>query len=58
MTEVPYAGRHHHHAAFVCGGNHFSVAHAATGLDDAAGADIDDHIEAVTEGEKGIAGDG
>ena len=56
MTEVPHAGRHHHHATLVGGGNDFTIAHATARLDNATGAHIDHHIEAIAEGKEGVAG--
>ena len=55
MAEVAHAAEHHGHAALVGGVNHFLVAHRAAGLDDAGGACIHHHVEAVAEGEEGVA---
>ena len=40
MPEVPHAAQHHHHLALIGRGNHFSVAHAAAGLNHAAGTSV------------------
>ena len=57
MAEVAHAGEHHGHAALVGGVDHFLVAHRAAGLGHAGCARIDHHVQAVAEGEEGIAGD-
>ncbi len=56
MAEVAHAGEHHGHAALVGGVNDFLVAHGAARLGDAGSACIDHHVQAVAEGEEGIAG--
>ena len=55
MAEVAHAGEHHGHAALVGGVDHFLVAHRAAGLDHAGRARVHHHVEAVAEGEKGVA---
>ncbi len=57
MPEVAHAAEHHGHTALVGGGDDLVVAHGATGLDDAGGALVHHHIQAVTEREEGVAGD-
>ena len=57
MAEVAHAGKHHRHAALIRRVDDFLVAHRAAGLDDAAGACVHHHVQAVAEGEEGIAGD-
>jgi hypothetical protein len=57
MPEVPHPGEHHRDAALVGGGDDLVVAHRAAGLDDAGGAFVDDHVQAVAEREEGVAGD-
>ena len=55
MAEVAHAAEHHGHAALVGGGDHLVVAHGAAGLDDAGGALVHHHVQAVTEREPGVA---
>ena len=55
MAEVAHATEHHGYTTLVGGVNDFVVAHGATGLDNAGGACIDHHIEAVAEGEERVA---
>jgi len=58
MAEMPHTTEHHRHATLVGRSDHLVVAHGATGLDDTGGTCIDHHVQAVAEGEEGVAGDG
>src|SRR5206468_2686421 len=58
MPEVANAGEQHREAAFVCGGDHFRVAHAAAGLNHGGGAVLGHHIEPVAKRKEGIGGNG
>ena len=58
MTEVAGAGEHHGDPALVGRVDHFLVAHRAARLDDAGGAGVADHVQAVAEREERVAGDG
>src|SRR5690606_5442655 len=54
VAEMPHAGKHHCHAGFVGGGNHFFVADRTTGLDDAADTHLGGVVDAVAEREEGV----
>src|SRR4029078_8588503 len=56
VAEVPHAREHHGDAALVGRGDHFCVAHAATGLDDSRGAGVNHRIQAVAERKVGVRG--
>ena len=56
MPEVPYTCEHHHHAPLIRRINHFLITHRAARLNDAGGACINHHIQAIAEGEKCVAG--
>ena len=47
MPKMPHTRQHHDHAALVGGCNHFFIAHAAAGLDNAGGTGIDHHIQTI-----------
>src|SRR3990167_5555810 len=55
MSEVAHAAEHHGHATLVGGVDHFLVTHAAAGLDHAGRARVHHDVEAVAEGEEGVA---
>jgi len=58
MFKMSDARKYHGNAVFVSGVNDFLVAHAAAGLDDAVGSCVHDNVQAVSEGEEGVAGNG
>src|SRR5690242_1677777 len=54
VPEVTLARKDHGDALFISGGNHFGIAHGATGLYDRRGARLREDVETVTEGKEGI----
>ena len=40
MSEMAHTSKHHRHAVFIGSGDHFIIAHRATGLNHAADADF------------------
>ncbi|MEY5022273.1 MAG: hypothetical protein RIS72_848 [Pseudomonadota bacterium] len=56
MAEVAYTRKDHGHTALVGCSNDFWVTHRAARLNDAIGACVYHHIQAITEREEGVAG--
>lgn len=56
VTEVPHTREHHGHTAFIGSSNYFGIAHRAARLNDAIGASVYHHIQAIAEREERIAG--
>ena len=56
MLEVAHAGEEHGHAVFVGGSDGFFVPDGAAGLDDGGDAGSGRGVNAVSEGEEGVAG--
>ena len=54
VTKVPDTGERHHYAVFVCRGDDFVVAHAASGLNHCLRARSGDDIQAIAEREKRV----
>jgi len=54
MAEMSMTAEHHGYAAFVSGGNHFVIAHAAAGLDHGDGAGVSDDIQAIAKWKKRV----
>lgn len=56
MPEMPHAGEYHRHARLVGGGDGFSIAHRAAGLDNGGDAGSGRFRDRIGEGEEGIRG--
>src|SRR5690606_7420890 len=57
VAEMPEAGEYHGDVVLVGRGDHFLVTHRAAGLDHRGGASLGEHVEAVSERERGVGGD-
>src|SRR5512135_330538 len=55
VAEMPHAGEYHRHAVLIGGGDDFLVPHGAAGLDHRGDASLGGRVNAVAEGEEGIA---
>jgi hypothetical protein len=56
VSKMPHACEHHGNTSLIGCCNNFSVSHGAARLNHTASALIHHHIQAISEGEKGVAG--